>query len=125
MAKNVNEPREYALVLRQGEALVGHISFGPWFGQKTYELGWAVAPPHQCRGYATEAARAVLSHAFGTARIHRVIATCNPDNTASVRVMEKLGMRREAHFRKGHEQPDGSWTDEYFYALLESEWPPT
>ena len=125
VAKNVDEPREYALVRRDGGALVGHVSFGPWFGPKTHELGWAVAPPHQRHGYATEAARALLSYAFETAGLHRVIATCNPENTASVRVMEKLHMRREAHFRRGHLQPDGRWIDEYFYALLEDEWPPT
>jgi RimJ/RimL family protein N-acetyltransferase len=124
VAKNVDEPREYALVLRNGGTFVGHVSFGPWFGPKTHELGWAVAPPHQRRGYATEAARAVLAYAFETAGLHRVIVTMNPENKASVGVAEKLGMRKEAHFRRGHRQPDGRWTDELFYALLEDEWPP-
>jgi ribosomal-protein-alanine N-acetyltransferase len=125
VAKNVDEAREYALVLRDGGAFIGHVSFIPWFGAMTYELGWAVAPPHQRRGYATEAARAVLAYAFETAGLHRVIATMNPENTASVGVAEKLGMHREAHFRKCRLHEDGSWTDEYFYALLEDDWPPT
>jgi len=80
--------------------------------------------PRPIRGaaYATEAAGAVLGYAFETLGLHRVIATCDPANTASVRVMEKLGTRREAHFRKCELLPDGTWADEYFYALLDEDW---
>ena len=66
--------------------------------------------------------RAVKLTGFETLGLHRVIATCQPENTASWRVMEKLGMRREAHFRKGHYR-GATWWDEYFYALLAKEWP--
>ena len=124
VAKNVDEPREYALVLRDGGTFVGHVSFGPWFGPKTHELGWAVAPPHQRRGYATEAARAVLSYAFETAGLHRVIATMQPGE-------HRLGTRDgEARHAPGGALPQGppaagrTLDDEYFYALLEDEWPP-
>jgi len=54
--------------------------------------------------------------------LHRIIATCQPQNVASWRVMEKLGMRREAHFRKCLRRPENQWWDEYFYALLDEEW---
>ncbi|MFN2185279.1 MAG: GNAT family N-acetyltransferase, partial [Anaerolineae bacterium] len=66
-------------------------------------------------------ARAVLDLAFGKLGLHRVIATCDPRNDASRRVMEKLGMRREGHFVKGV-QIHGEWADEYFYAILAEEW---
>lgn len=79
-------------------------------------------PAHQGRGYATEAALALLAHAFGTLGLHRIVATCQPQNTPSVRVMEKLGLRREAHFRKCMRAPGGGWWDEYLYALLEEDW---
>jgi ribosomal-protein-alanine N-acetyltransferase len=121
--RNVEEPRQHALILHGDERLVGHVGFWQWFGPQTYEIGWAIARDHQGRGYATEAARAVLAYGFERLGLHRVIATCNPNNAPSVRVMEKLGMRREAHFRKCDLNPDGSWWDEYFYALLEDEWP--
>lgn len=120
---NVENPRQFAVVLRDDGRLIGHVGFWKWFGQQTYEIGWAIAPAHQGSGYATEAARATLAHGFETLGLHRVIATCNPENAASVRVMEKLGMRREAHFRKAFQAPGGEWWDEYFYALLEEEWP--
>ncbi len=53
--------------------------------------------------------------------LHRIIATCDPRNTASYRVMEKTGMRREGHSIKCIRK-DGEWVDEYFYAILDEEW---
>ncbi len=111
-----------AVVERESGALAGHMVFHPWFGPATHEIGWAAAAGRQGRGYATEAARALLGFAFGPLRCHRVIATCQPENVASWRVMEKLGMRREAHFRQALHQESGEWWDEYFYALLAEEY---
>lgn len=52
---------------------------------------------------------------------HRVVAMCNARNEASYKIMEKLGMTREAVFRQ--ELPmNGEWDDQYFYAMLDSEW---
>ena len=114
--------RALAVVERASGELVGHMDFHPWFGRGTHEIGWAIGRPHQRRGYATEAARALLTHAFETLGCHRVVATCQPENLASWRVMEKLGMRREAHFRQGLYRDTGEWWDEYFYALLAEEY---
>jgi len=116
------ESRALAIETKVDRQLVGHIGFHPWFGAQTYEIGWALAPEHQGQGYATEAGRAVLAYGFEALGLHRIIATCQPQNIPSVRVAEKLGMRREAHFRECMLAPDGSWWDEYFYALLEDEW---
>ena len=116
------EARQHALVLRDGNVLIGHVGFHPWFGPQTHEVGWAVAPEHQGRGYATEAALGLLAHGFDTLGLHRIVATCQPENIPSVRVMEKLGLRREAHFRKCMPAPERGWWDEYFYALLDEEW---
>jgi RimJ/RimL family protein N-acetyltransferase len=113
--------RAIAVIERESGQFVGHMVFHPWFGHATHEIGWVVAADRQGRGYATEAAGALLDYAFGTLRCHRVIATCQPQNPASWRVMEKLGMRREAHFVQGLPQPSGAWWDEYFYALLADE----
>jgi RimJ/RimL family protein N-acetyltransferase len=111
-----------AVVERGSEQLVGHMPFHPWFGHATHEVGWVIRSDRQGRGYATEAARALLDFAFGALRCHRVVATCQPENPASWRVMEKLGMRREAHFRQALHQQSGEWWDEYFYALLADEY---
>jgi [ribosomal protein S5]-alanine N-acetyltransferase len=111
-----------AVVLRESGEMVGHMVFHPWFAPLTYEIGWVFHPAHQRRGYATEAARALLRHGFEAMRLHRIIATCQPENPASWRVMEKLGMRREGWFRQCIYRGENHWWDEYFYAMLETEW---
>jgi RimJ/RimL family protein N-acetyltransferase len=115
------EAQAYAVELRAEDRLIGHINFHPWFAPRIYEIGWVFHPRYQGQGYATEAAGALLRYGFESLRVHRVIATCQPENTPSSRVMEKLGMQREAHFRKCIYR-DERWWDEYLYALLEEEW---
>lgn len=85
------------------------------------EVGFAFHPDFYGRGYATEASRRLLALGFDAAGVHRVYARCHPDNTASRRVMERLGMRQEAHFR-GHNFVKGAWQEEVVYAILEDEW---
>ncbi|HET8945003.1 MAG TPA: GNAT family N-acetyltransferase [Dehalococcoidia bacterium] len=116
------EARALALVLRAEDRLIGHLVFHPWFAPRTYEIGWALHPAYQGRGYAAEGARALLRYSFETLKLHRVIATCQPENTASYRVMEKIGLRQEGLFRQCLARPDGTWWDECFFALLEEEW---
>ncbi len=70
----------------------------------------------------TEAAFSLLRYSFEELHLHRVIATCQPENIPSYRVMEKLGMRREGFFRKCIYRGGNTWCDEYFYAMLEEEW---
>jgi [ribosomal protein S5]-alanine N-acetyltransferase len=119
--RNARNPRAVAVIEKTSGALIGHMPFHPWFGPATWEVGWALAREHQGHGYATEAARVLLGHAFGALGCHRVIATCQPENAASWHVAEKLRMRREAHFKAGLARPGGEWWDEYFYAILAEE----
>jgi RimJ/RimL family protein N-acetyltransferase len=107
--------------LAAGE-LVGHISFtvvAPEHRQG--EIGFVFDPAQQGRGYATEASAAVLDLAFGLYGLHRVIGRTETRNVASVRVLEKLGMRREAHLIED-EWVKGEWQSEFVYALLAREW---
>jgi len=116
------ESEAVAVVEKASGQMIGHMPFHPWFGPATHEIGWVISCGHQGRGYATEAARVLMDFAFNTLRCHRVVATCQPENTPSWRVMERLGMRREAHFRQALHQKNGMWWDEYFYALLADEY---
>ncbi|MCX5134463.1 GNAT family N-acetyltransferase [Streptomyces sp. NBC_00340] len=85
------------------------------------EIGWVFHPAYGGRGYATEAARATASLAFAELNVHRLFARLDVLNTGSVRVCERLGMRREAHFIEN--DLDGErWADEYVYATLAREW---
>ena len=85
------------------------------------ELGFIVHPRHQGRGYATEAARALLEWAFEEVGFHRIYARHEPRNAASGRVLEKLGMRKEAHFVET-EWVKGEWQSDVVYAILDREW---
>jgi len=85
------------------------------------ELGFVVHPAHQGRGYATEASRPLLAFAFETLGLHRVVGRLEPRNAGSARVLEKLGMRREAHLVE-NEWVKGEWQSELVYAILAREW---
>jgi [ribosomal protein S5]-alanine N-acetyltransferase len=123
VTENAGErPRAYAVVRREEHDLIGHALFHPWFSPRTHEIGWVFHKTHHGKGYATEAALALLEYGFESLGLHRVISTCQPENVASYRVMEKLGMRREAHFRKCLHRGGDTWWDEYFYAMLAEEW---
>ena len=86
------------------------------------EIGWVFAPDVAGQGYATEAARAITQAAFRDVGVHRVWAQLEPENTASSRVCERLGMRREALYVRASWFKE-RWTDLAVYALLEDEWP--
>jgi RimJ/RimL family protein N-acetyltransferase len=73
--------------------------WSPEFG-----LYWSISPNHQRRGFATEAGRALADWAFGALNLRRIIATTSYDNTASIRVMEKLGLQIERN-----PSPDPPW----------------
>jgi RimJ/RimL family protein N-acetyltransferase len=112
-----------AVVERASGTLVADLAF-QWVSveHRTGEIGFIVAPAQKGKGFAPEAARALLDWAFGAGGFHRVIGRLEPRNTASARVLEKLGMRREAHFVE-NEWIKGEWQSELVYAILDREWP--
>jgi RimJ/RimL family protein N-acetyltransferase len=85
------------------------------------EIGWSLHPDFGGRGYATEAARAVLDLAFRRIRLHRVTAELDPRNDASIALCKRLGMREEAFFVKDL-WFKGAWADTGMYAILRDEW---
>jgi len=85
------------------------------------EIGYIFDPAHAGAGYATEAAREMLRTGFEDIGFHRVFARIDAQNNASVKVAERLALRREAHFRQ-NDRHDGRWGDEFVYALLAAEW---
>jgi RimJ/RimL family protein N-acetyltransferase len=85
------------------------------------EFGYLFHPDHHGHGYAGEASLEMLRLGFEGLGLHRIIGRADGRNTASVRVMEKLGLRREAHFVQ-NEIVKGEWTDEVVYAMLAREW---
>jgi RimJ/RimL family protein N-acetyltransferase len=111
-----------AVVERASGTTVGDVSLN-WVSERdrTAEIGFIFDPRHQGRGYATEAAHAMLEWSFETVGLHRVIGRLEARNAASARVLEKLGMRLEAHFVE-NEWVKGEWQSELVYAVLDREW---
>ncbi len=83
------------------------------------EIGFIVSPAYQGHGLAMEAAEVGLG--FDGLRLHRMFGRCDGRNLSSARLMERLGMRREAHLVE-NEYVKGEWTDELIYAMLDREW---
>jgi RimJ/RimL family protein N-acetyltransferase len=84
-------------------------------------IGWVLHPDVHGRGYAREAASAMLDIAFGQLDLHRVIAELDPRNDASIALCTRLGMREEALFVKDL-MFRGEWADTGIYAILQDEW---
>jgi RimJ/RimL family protein N-acetyltransferase len=85
-------------------------------------IGYIVHPDFAGRGVASDLARGLLAAAFGHLGLRRVTAGCNADNLASVRVLEKAGMRREQHGVEDSWHAELGWVDGYQYAMLAREW---
>jgi len=85
------------------------------------EIGYVFSPRAAGRGFATEAAAVMLALAFDEISAHRVVGRMDGRNFSSARLLERLGMRREAHLRE-NEWVKGEWTDEVVYAITENEW---
>ena len=108
--------------LRERGELVGDLGVHfPADDQHQAEIGVTVAPGHQGRGVGSEAVVAVLGHLFGPLQKHRVCASVDPRNQPSIALLERVGMRREAHFRESL-WFKGQWVDDLVFAILESEW---
>jgi RimJ/RimL family protein N-acetyltransferase len=105
---------------QRGDELVGDLGVH-FLDADQVEIGFTIAPPRQRRGYATEAVRALLDHLLGAMGKHRVTASVDPRNEASVRVLRRLGLRQEAHFRQSLSFK-GEWADDLVFAVLAAEW---
>lgn len=86
------------------------------------ELWYLLRPDQWGRGIVTEAVRQLVHHGFDALGLHRIWASCLPENPGSARVLEKLGFRQEGLLRQNL-RIHGTWRDSYIYAVLASEWP--
>lgn len=107
-----------AVCRRDAPGVIGQVNLSlASVAARQTEIGWVLHPDHGRRGYATEAAHALAVHAFDALGTHRLYARLDAENIASVRVCERLGMRREAHLIE-NDFYAGRWGSEYIYAAL-------
>lgn len=113
---------QIAIELKATGALIGDCVFCPLAEDpRQAEIGYSLMRRYQGQGYATEAVHRLLDYLFGELQLHRVRAICDVENVASTRLLERVGMRREAHFVESY-WIKGRWTSEYWYGLLHHEW---
>lgn len=118
----------YAVTLKNHQ-LIGNL----YLSMREYEsmeLGFVFSRQFHGKGYAYESAKALIDYAFNELNAHRIFAVCNPENYSSWKLMERLGMRKEAEMKQSiyyKRNIDGSpiWQDSFIYAILNSEWKST
>lgn len=113
---------QVGIYLLDGDKLIGDCGFRlPANDPAQAEVGMTLAPEFQGKGYAIEALRALFDYLFVTLKKHRIFGSVDPQNVSSIRLQERIGMRKEAHmvkslwFRR-------EWVDDVIYAMLEEEW---
>lgn len=116
----------WAVCLLDGGKLIGNVYLAEAEAH-SWELGYVFNRAYQGKGYATEAVERLLGHIYQSKGAHRVFAQCNPENTASWKLLERVGFRREGHLKKNvsfHTDEHGSpvWQDTLLYGLLGEEW---
>ena len=121
----VTEPGQWlvlAMELRETSTVIGEVLL-KWESESNRqgEIGFALHAAFQGRGFAAEAARAVLRLGFEDLDLHRIVAVCVDANTKSIRLLRRLGMQQEANLRD-NVFFKGQWANQLVYGLLEDEW---
>jgi len=108
----------FALELRENSRVIGAVRIDTSsVNDRAASIGYGLNPDYWKRGYMSEAVKAVLAFGFGQMRMHRIWATVDPDNEASWRLLERLGMHREGLLRD-EKLLRGTWRDSYLYAIV-------
>ncbi|MBO4562111.1 MAG: GNAT family N-acetyltransferase [Clostridia bacterium] len=128
LADQIESPRrkyDLAICLKETDEMIGSMSLILSEDKRQAELGYLLNMRHWHKGYATEAAKGFLRFGFLGLDLHRIHARCDDRNAASYGVMERIGMRREAHFIKNEYTTvfaKKGWRSTYYYAILQKEY---
>ena len=116
--------RSFAFALDVDGVLMGQVTLGglAWGSLRSGYIGYWLSQEVAGRGIMPQAVAMVTDHAFGTLALHRIEINIRPENSASLRVVEKLGFRREGH-RPRYLHIDGAWRDHTSFVMLSDEWP--
>ncbi len=124
-SKEINIPETWfqLVIINQGSnEIIGDI--GIHFvdsDNKQVELGCTLSKANHGKGYATEALKAVINYLFKELHKHKIITSIDPENVNSIKLVERIGFRKEAHFKESL-YLNGRWVDDLVYAILSKEW---
>jgi len=125
LEQQVEKPRrkfQLAISLPNGGPLIGTCGIRRKAdNDREADIGYELAPEYWGKGYATEAAQAIVDFGFAKLSLHRISSWCIAENAASARVLEKVGLQLEGRLRE-NQYFKGCWWDRLLYGLLESEW---
>jgi ribosomal-protein-alanine N-acetyltransferase len=110
-----------AVILSSTGRMCGGVGLRPETAHQRAELGYWIGVPYWGKGYATEAAKAMVQYGFETLKLHRIAATHAKQNAASGKILSKLGMRHEGCLRQ-HICKWGEFLDLECYGILHKEW---
>jgi len=105
----------YTLAITLAGAVIGSVGLTVHH-QTRAEIGYTINPTHWGRGYATEAAKALLDFGFSELALERITATCRPENVGSAGVLAKLGMNQTGHLRNDR-RIRGAWLDSLVFSI--------
>ncbi|WP_318543297.1 GNAT family N-acetyltransferase [Marixanthotalea marina] len=125
VAKQINEPEtwfQFVIIEKKSEKIIGDLGIH-FFGEENLqiEIGCTLNKLFQNKGYATESVESVIDYLFNDLKKHRIITSIDPENKSSIKLVERLGFRKEAHFIESL-FINGKWVDDIIYAITKKEW---
>lgn len=125
VSKQINEPQtwfQFVITLKETHKIIGDIGIH-FFDKENMqvEIGCTLSQKYQNSGYATESLTGVIDFLFGELKKHRIITSIDPENDKSIKLVERIGFRKEAHFVSSLFL-NGRWVDDMIYALIEKDW---
>ena len=125
ISKQINTPEtwfQFAIVNKETHKLVGDLGIHFIDSEnKQVEIGCTLNKDFQNKGFATESVKKVIDYLFNNLNKHRIIASIDPNNKNSIRLVERIGFRKEAHFVESL-LIKGKWVDDLIYAILKKDW---
>ena len=125
ISKQINEPEtwfQFVIIEKETQKIVGDLGIHFFDSEnRQVEIGCTLNKEFQNKGYATESIKRVIDYLFKELNKHRIITSIDPDNKNSIRLVERIGFRKEAHFVESL-LINGKWVDDLIYALIEKDW---
>lgn len=125
VAKQINESEtwfQFVVIEKKSKKIIGDLGVH-FFGKENLqvEIGCTLSKLFQNKGYATESVESVIDYLFNDLRKHRIITSIDPENTNSIKLVERVGFRKEAHFVESL-FVNGKWVDDLIYAMTKRDW---